>query len=296
MTIAVLGVATSAGAYGVGQELAPQALREAGLLMALTDAGLEVIDEGDSPVSRFSPDPVNRTCQNLDRVVDVAEDLSSRVERAVSRDRLPVVLGGDCTITLGVVAGLWAAGRTPAVAYVDGDLDLSTPATTTSGVLDAMGVAHMLDLDGVAEPLASVGGHRPLLSGAELSMVGFEDMDSDEAALLSERGVHHVPASRVREDPSQAAQATLKALGDSRALVVHFDLDVIDSIDCPLAHYPHFNTGVSLDKATECLTALCAAPNLAALVITELNPHNDPDAVHLPRIVSALTTALAARR
>lgn len=294
MELSVLGVPTSAGAYGVGQEHAPMAIRDAGLLSALTGPGVAVTDEGDSRVARFRPDPSSPTAQNLGRVVDVAEELAPRVQRAVGGGSIPLVLGGDCTITLGVIAGFHDAGAAPAVAYVDGDLDLSTPATTRSGVLDAMGVAHMLAIDGCADPLANLGGHRPLMRGRDLAMIGFEDIDEDEETLLDDRGVHRFPASEVRDDPSGAAGRALDAVGEERPLIVHFDLDAVDSIDCPLAHFPHFNTGVPLDQAARCLASLCAAPNFAALVVTEVNPHHDPDDIYLPRLVGVLADALAA--
>lgn len=249
MEISVLGVATSAGAYGVGQERAPREIRDAGLLSALAGAGIAATDGGDSPVARFRPDPARPTAQNLGRVVEVAQGLAARVQRVVGKGSIPLVLGGDCTITLGVIAGFHDAGSAPAVAYVDGDLDLSTPATTRSGVLDAMVVAHMLGIDGVADPLANLGERGPLMRGRDLAMIGFEDIDEEEAALLDVRGVHRFPASEVRGDPSGVAGRALDAVGQERPLIVHFDLDAVDSIDCPLAHFPHFNTGVPLEVA-----------------------------------------------
>jgi arginase len=43
--LAVIGVPSSAGAFASGQELAPGALREAGLLARLRGSGLEVDDQ-----------------------------------------------------------------------------------------------------------------------------------------------------------------------------------------------------------------------------------------------------------
>ena len=43
----VIGVPTSAGAHHAGQEQAPAALREAGLIERLREAGLSVADAGD---------------------------------------------------------------------------------------------------------------------------------------------------------------------------------------------------------------------------------------------------------
>src|SRR5438270_13900394 len=71
--LGLIGVPSSAGAHGPGQEKAPIALREAGLLGALREAGLTVEDLGDLPLVRFEPDLRNRKQQSQAQVVAVAE-------------------------------------------------------------------------------------------------------------------------------------------------------------------------------------------------------------------------------
>ena|SRR5258708_21641778 len=104
-TIALIGVPSSAGAHWPGQEKAPQYLRRAGLVERLAAAGVPVVDHGDLPVVRFSPDRAHPKQQNLARVVDIATQTAEQVEAALQRQEMPLVLGGDCTIALGVIAG-----------------------------------------------------------------------------------------------------------------------------------------------------------------------------------------------
>lgn len=290
MRYVVLGVPTSAGAYGVGQEQTPRALRDAGLIGALRDRGIEVADGGDVEGAIFAPDPARRRAQNLDTVAAVARRVGDAVKPLADDGAVPIVVGGDCTITLGVVAGLLASDSDVRLAYFDGDLDLSTPETTRSGILDAMGIGHLLGLPGAAPELASVGPRQPLLDGAAIALIGYEasDVDEREHAILSAHSVNHFPANLVRESPSGTARAALDAIGPG-PLVVHFDIDAVDSIDLPLAHYPHFNTGVTLDDAQECLAALLASPHLAAVTLTEINPLHDPQRTYIDRLIAAFT-------
>ena len=51
-----MGVPSSAASYAAGQDLAPAALRSAGLLKQLMGSGLEVHDDGDLPHQVWSPD------------------------------------------------------------------------------------------------------------------------------------------------------------------------------------------------------------------------------------------------
>ena len=113
MKFGLIGVPSSAGAHGPGQEKAPAALRQAGLLGALREAGLEVDDLGDLPVARFAADRDNRKRQSQSRVIKVARQVADVIARAVERELVPLVLGGDCTVTLGVVAGLLRATPSP---------------------------------------------------------------------------------------------------------------------------------------------------------------------------------------
>ena len=193
-----------------------------------------------------------------------------------------------------MVAGVIEVDPEVALVYFDGDADLLTPATTRSGILDGMGMAHLLGLDGAASSLAGLGHRRPLLAGPKVAMVGFEesDLEEPEQELLDLLGVHRFPAAALRERPTEVARAAVSSLGAEMGRIVHFDVDAIDSTDCPLANYPHFNSGVTLEAATEVLTEFCSAPNLAALVITEINPDHDREGVELRRLADSLISVI----
>lgn len=292
MRLRVIGVPTSAGAYGVGQEHAPQALRDCGLVELI---GMEVVDVGDLPNTPFRPDPDNRRSQNIDSVVAIAKAVSDVVGEALDDGDVPLVIGGDCTITLGVVAAVALAMPDACLAYFDGDVDMSTPETTRSGVLDAMGVAHLLSVDGADPRLAGLGSGPPLIGGEQLALIGFEvdELPAEHEALLEERGVGRFPAHDLRNDLPETLGRIDRFL-KRRPRIVHFDVDAVDSIELPLAEFPHFNTGVSVATASETLKHLCATPRLAALVITEANPRRDPNHVYLPQLARLIAAALDA--
>lgn len=142
--VAVIGVPSSAGAHNPGQELAPQWLRRAGLIERLNTACSEVVDLGDLPKVSFRPDPGNPRQQNLDRVCRVAQQTAERVSQALALGAKFLVIGGDCTITLGVLAAVLRQSASVGMLYFDGDIDLNTPADSPSGIFDGMGMAHIL--------------------------------------------------------------------------------------------------------------------------------------------------------
>jgi arginase len=297
---AFIGVPTSAGTHGPGQEKAPRALRRAGLLRGLEAAGIEARDEGDLPVAMYQAAAADPRQRNLDAVVEVAGRVADRVQEVLGRGLAPLVVGGDCTITLGVVAGFARHDGDLGLLYFDGDADLSTPATSRSGVLDSMGVAHLLG-EG-APALARLGPRYPLLAADRLLLFGFDDPDDlgdAQQALLARHAPAAWPASRVREVPGGPRAAAAAALAELEAragtVVVHFDVDAVDSGDLPLANFPHHGQGLALAEALACLEVFLASPKLGGLVVTEVNPDHDPDGGQLGRLVDGLVAALAGR-
>ena len=295
MSLRVLGVPSSAGAHHAGPDLAPAALRAAGLVDRLRSAGLEVSDAGDVAGSVFTADSVDATARNLDAVTSVARAVADAVETEVRAGWVPVVLGGDCTITVGVVAGVQRVRDEVRVAYFDGDADLNAPERTRSGVLDATGVAHLLGIADTA--LGRIGPVFPMLAQEQLVLLGYDATDPDSydgVALAARPGLRHFPDDALRADPAGVVEQALAALASPGAgVVVHFDVDAVDSRDLPLANFPHYGTGVRLTAAGEVLRALLSAPGVCALVLTEVNPTHDPGGVQVSRYVETVTQAIA---
>ncbi len=92
--ISVLGVPTSAGSHNPGQELAPAAWREAGLIGELRAAGLDVEDRGDLPAEPFRPVSPAGGLRDADRVAAIAQRVAASVAEIRAAGRLPLVLGG----------------------------------------------------------------------------------------------------------------------------------------------------------------------------------------------------------
>jgi arginase len=291
----LIGAATSAGAHHAGQERAPSALRSVGFVRRLREAGFEVEDRGDVVSETFAVDHDCPTARNIDATVRAARAVADAVASAES-SRPVVVIGGDCTVTLGVLAGLQRREPDVGLVYFDGDADLGTPERGGSGILDSMGVAHLL---GMADtPLARLSGTSPAISLDRFAMLGYNTVDPD---MPLEEGFRRFPRlvrysdGELRSNPREAASAALEHVSaNSTGVIVHFDVDVVDSGDLPLGNFPHYGTGLRLSVAAEVLAVLLASPKLRAFVLTEVNPSYDPDGQQLERYVEAVTGSLIA--
>ena len=96
-----------------------------------------------------------------------------------------------------------------------------------------------------------------------------------------------------------AMEARARLEDRAAAVAVHFDVDVMDSAEIPLANWPHYDA-LSFGDAMRCLRVFVETPKLAALVVTEINPDHDPDGLLVRQFVDAFADALrpvaAARR
>jgi arginase len=296
----IIGVPTSAGAFAPGQEAAPAALRAAGLVGALEDAGMVVVDRGDREIWRWRPDREDRRAQNLGKVIEIVRETAGRVDEALAAGELAVVLGGDCTVGIGTVAGAvgWDHGAV-GLLYLDSHADLNVPESVHEGALDWMGLAHMLGVPGARKELVEVGARTPLLEPAQVTLVGWspERATDFEREQIERLGLEVFDVVAVAADPEGAAARAVASL-EKRCdrVVLHCDVDLVDFTDTPLSENWGRNEGLPFDAFLAALRALLESPSLVAITVTELNPaHTEPDGRAIERLAATTGVALAAR-
>lgn len=291
----LLGVPSSAGAHTPGLEKGPAAVRSAGLVALLPD---NTEDHGDLASFRWRPDRERPSAKNAAAVADVAERTMAAVVEMLRRDQRPLVIGGDCSITVGVVAAFAHLGRRPALLYVDGGPDLFTPDTRANGNLDAMGMAHLLDLPGSVPEIAGIGADVPLLKPDAIVSYGHALAEGDlELRLLNDLGISHISADEVHADPVASAQRARHLVEHAAPeFVVHCDVDVLSFVDTPLADVPDSGgdpIGLRLTELAASLRIFAASPQFAGLVVTEINPDHAPEPEVLSHFVEVLVGTLA---
>jgi arginase len=272
-TVTLIEAPTSAGGYAPGQEDGPRALLEAGVVERLEAAGVAVGRGGQVSPFRWRPDPDNPAAANAGAVIDRAGQVAALVRSAPAEDTI-VVLGGDCTVGVGTVAGLLHRVERLGIVYVDRHADLNVPGSTVDGALDWMGMAHMLDIEGAVPGLAALAGRRPMLSSEQVSFLGLGPQTDFEAEVISERRLPVVDVQLAASDPLRSAQAALSPLSACDGLAVHFDVDLVDFLDAPLAENTDRGIAPSLTACGELLSELLTDPRVRALTVTEFNPHH----------------------
>jgi arginase len=290
----IVGAPSSAGAYAPGQERAPQALRAAGLLALLEERGIAVNDRGDVPGFRWRIDRENPRAMNADAAAEIARAVADQVAESLAEGSAILVLGGDCTVELGTVAGATRETPDAGLVYIDYDTDMNTPLSVEDGALDWMGVAHLLGIPDTVPILAGVGPRTPMLRPNQVLLFANGSSTEFERRTIDELGIEEVPLSQVTVDPTGAARGVVNGWARLfKHLLVHVDVDVLDFLDFPIAEETRRYRGLRFAQLVAALKEFVAAPNWVALTICEINPDHDPDGLSMHALSEAMADVLA---
>ena len=248
-SITLIGVPTSAGGYGPGQEKTPDALRRSGLIKFLHNHKVDVIDKGNVAGFRWEADKTNKRAMNVNKVKDVAQALSEKVNESLEQNQKVLVIGGDCTIELGCVAACLKKSDNIGLLYIDLDTDLNTPESVEDGALDWMGVAHLLKIKGTVDSLSSLGQKVPMLRPDQIFFFANGNMTDFEKSIIEDNNIRQTTIDEVAADPAGTAKMVCQNWASKfEHLLIHLDTDVLNFIDTPLAENYRRNIGLTLDQ------------------------------------------------
>jgi arginase len=291
--IALIGAPFSAAGFAPGTEKAPAALRAAGVVEKLQAAGYEVVDYGDCGPRLFADDEEHRRARNLTEIVAGLNDLKTRAELAVKSGALVLVLGGDCAQVIGLLTGVRRYYKHVNLLWFDRDADLNTPASTPSGRIDGMVVAHIIGKG--APELVRFWSEAPLVREPDVTLFGLERLDPPEEEFLSKSPMRHIHAADIQSKGADKAahEALAQVHADAREFVLHLDLDVIAREDFPAVNVPG-SGGLRFDDVRASFLEFVKHKNLLGLDVAQYNPDKDPGG-GAAKLVDLLVEALSAR-
>ena len=209
-----------------------------------------------------------------------AGEVRNIVRRALAGGRRALVLGGDCTVELGVVAAAAPAG----LVYFDMHPDLNTAETARPAARSWMGVAHMLSLPGT----------HPENDLAAVARIAPDDIvllaaDATQMTEAERHGPAPRPDGGSGGGPAAAARRALAARGTSGCSCTSTSTSSTSS-DLPLSENTGHNIGLSFAAARAVLDVLLADPPDGA----DRHQHNPLHGAADGSTSAALAEALAA--
>ncbi|WP_245570909.1 arginase family protein [Glaciibacter superstes] len=273
-----------------GTAKAPEALREAGLFARFSEVG--GIDAGTVLAGRYldNADPVHHRVRNQAALTDHARRLADRVEAILDENRVPLVIGGDCSILLGSGLALRRRGRFGLV-HADGHTDFRHP-----GNSDACASVAGEDLAaavGLHWPdISDIDSHGPYFRPADVAHVGCRDDDEHLGEADSILGAL-VTASDITSNMGAALGLITDVVTTTEldGYWLHVDVDILDPRFMPAVDSPDTG-GLDPQQFVELLASL--APRASGAQVTVFDPDLDPDGRYAASLTEMLVSGLGA--
>jgi arginase len=260
----VIGVPMDLGADRRGVDMGPSAIRYARLREGLEALGIPtIIDHGNLvvPVAESSAAQAVKNAKYLPIILSVCDELSRIVEQVIRQGGFPIVLGGDHSIAIGTLAGVFYARQAqPGLIWVDAHGDINTPLTSFSGNVHGMPVSIALE--------------ERHISVERTVLVGLRDVDPPERARIRELGVRAFSMSEIdRLGMERVMEETLAIVGSGgpRSVHVSFDMDGIDPREAPGVGTA-VPGGLTYREAHLAMEIVASAGVLGSIEVTETNP------------------------
>ncbi|KAL0089180.1 arginase [Phycomyces blakesleeanus] len=272
--VAIVGAPFSGGQPRKGVETAPAAMMNFGLANQLKELGWTVeFQDNEQEIVELEPaqDPTVLNLKQPKFVSAVTEMISNQVRERALQGKFVLTLGGDHSIALGTVSGVFSAYPDACLVWVDAHADINTPGTTDSGNIHGCPLSF---LAGIAEEHPDFSWVKPCLKANRLVYIGLRDVDDGEKKILKELGIkafsmHHVDQLGIGKIVEQA----LDYVNPDRNLPIHlsFDVDALDPSVAPSTGTP-VRGGLSFREGHYICEALVNTGLLVSADIVEVNP------------------------
>ncbi len=189
--------------------------------------------------------------------------LADEVATVRAAGNLPVVIAGDCTFAIGMIAAMQRETPDFSLVWYDAHGDFNTHQTSPSGFIGGMPLAMLC---GRGEQTIVEGAEAKLHPESDIILTDARDLDPGEDTAVAQSGLTHLP---------DVADLSALSLPD-KPIYIHFDCDVLHLSDLAAVSYPAAG-GPSLETVAASLTALAKTGQVAAISVSMWNPELDDE-------------------
>lgn len=275
--------------------MGPSAIRYGGLAAELAALGYAVDDRGNVTTDELERLDVGEpNAKYLQPIVRYCEHIAELVGQSTREGAIPLVLGGDHSLAIGVLGGLAHVHAGPgAVIWVDAHGDLNTPATSPSGNVHGMPMAAAIGAAG--DGFASDSWPIPMIDPASSTLIGLRSLDLEEKETLRHSTLTGVTMSEIdRRGMAAVISEALERARGAAWLHLSFDLDAVDPDDAPGVGTP-VPGGLSVREAHLLMEEVAASGLAGSFQIVEVNPILDERNRTGALAVELIRSALGAR-
>jgi arginase len=200
----------------------------------------------------------------------VCNQLASVVQRSVQAGRFPLVLGGGCDLSKGVLSGFDHSQC--GIVWFDAHGDFNTPETTVSGYFPGMSLAVVAGQCYVSY-WAQIGNSAPI-PPTSILIAGVRDLDPAERDRTESSGIQIVRWHDGK--PAGNLESALQRLATRVSEVyLHIDMDALDAAVAPGVVNAPVPGGLSLSDLRDAVRATFATFRVRAASLVAFDPDHD---------------------
>lgn len=217
--------------------------------------------------------------------------LSKTIQQIQLEKNFLLILGGDCSILIGIMLALKSKGIY-GLFFVDAHADFYEPEKSITGEAADMDLALVTGRG--PNILTDINGAIPYVKDENVVHIGQRDMEEAEkfhSRDIRATNINCFDATYVNRYGVQKTMDAVRQKISHRQLDgfwIHFDTDVIEDESNPAVEY-HLPGGLSFQECEDLLKNLIAEYNIAGMSVTIFNPAFDEDG----KIAGKLTALLA---
>lgn len=248
------------GARRSGTDLAPEIItriwrdsprRHDAEITRIRVSGYGSVPAGDDPCLPYG-----------EEIARICAELRDQVINAISAGELPLIIGGDHSLSWGSIAGALAVNPGLHCVYMDAHGDINTPECSPSHNVHGM---HMSGICGISENFMSRCIQRnAVLDTGRLLYIGVRSLDHGEKDIIAEKGID------VTKDSD-------KFIVPEGPLHFSFDIDSFDPSVAPATGVPEAE-GFSKSEGMRFIKRILTEGDVRSMDFVEFNPLLDtPD-------------------
>ncbi len=275
--IRVIGAPLDLGAGHRGVDMGPSAFRVAGIHQAVRDLGIAIEDFGDIEAEvAETREPGNPHLKYLKEIRATCVTLRNVVGRTMDEGIVPVVLGGDHSIAMGMIAGVSRHFRKKkakaGLVWLDAHADANTEDTSPTGNIHGMPMAVCLGV-GAKELLSIHDAKGPMIDGERAAIIGLRSVDIKERANVARVGIGAFTMRHIDERGMRAVMeaAIRRAMNGTAGIHVSIDLDAVDPDEAPGVGTPSPG-GISYREMHLAMEMLADTERVCSVELVEVNP------------------------
>lgn len=232
-------------------------------------------------------------CINTAAIKEFSVSLGNALSESVNNGCFPLVLGGDCSILLGIMPALKSKG-TLGLIFLDAHADFYEPEKSITGEVADMDLAMVTGRG--PEVLTNLQGHKPYVKDENVIHIGQRDWEETrkygsqdiKKTNIKSFGLEYIEKKGITITAEELLQHAKRL--QVEGLWIHFDTDVLSDEVNPAVDY-RLPGGLQFSEVEYLIKALLSTGRIVGMSVTIFNPALDTERTVAKNITETLARA-----